>query len=46
MRRRLLWFVGIWAVSAIAAAAGAGGLRWLLRLGSAPVIATDRPSAS
>lgn len=32
MRRKLLWFVAIWAASVIAIALGAEALRFLLRL--------------
>jgi hypothetical protein len=32
MRRKLLWFIGIWAASVLAVAAGAEVLQWLLRL--------------
>jgi hypothetical protein len=32
MRRKLLWFFGIWAGSVIVAMTVAGVLRWLLRL--------------
>jgi hypothetical protein len=32
MRRKLLWFFGIWAGSVIVAAAATEALRWLLRL--------------
>jgi len=32
MRRKLMWFIGIWAASVLAVAAGAEALRWVLRL--------------